>query len=134
MRLIIICSCANKDGNTTKQLIEKELICNNHILKILKSIIMEQDVKDPELWKIAQRRAGFRTHVLIYFIMNILFWTIWYLSLKNTPNPPTRIDKIPWPVWPMVGWGIGVFFNYLSAYRNTSSMAEKEYQKLKNKQ
>ncbi len=95
---------------------------------------MEQDVKDPELWKIAQRRAAFRTHVLIYFIMNILFWTIWYLSLKNTPNPPTRIDKIPWPVWPMVGWGIGVFFNYLSAYRNTSSMAEKEYQKLKNKQ
>jgi hypothetical protein len=34
----------------------------------------------------------------------------------------------------MVGWGIGLFFNYLSAYRNTNSWAEKEYQKLKNKQ
>ena len=95
---------------------------------------MEKEVKDPELWKLAQKRAAFRTHVLIYFIMNIFFWTIWYIGLKNNANPTTQIDQIPWPVWPMLGWGIGVFFNYLAAYKNTNSMVEKEYQKLKNKQ
>jgi len=95
---------------------------------------MEKEVKDPELWKLAQKRAAFRTHVLIYFIMNIFFWTIWYIGLKNNANPTTHIDQIPWPVWPMLGWGIGVFFNYLAAYKNTNSMVEKEYQKLKNKQ
>lgn len=95
---------------------------------------MEQEIKDPEFWKVAQKRASFRTHVLIYFIMNIFFWTIWYISLRNNPTPPVQRDTIPWPVWPMLGWGIGVFFNYLAAYKNNTSMAEKEYQKLKNKQ
>ncbi|MEO8854073.1 MAG: 2TM domain-containing protein [Ginsengibacter sp.] len=95
---------------------------------------MEQEMKDPELWRVAQRRAGFKYHVLIYFIMNLFFWTLWYISLKDNPNPPTVINEIPWPVWPMVGWGIGVFFNYLGAYKSHNSLAEKEYQKLKNKQ
>lgn len=94
---------------------------------------MEQEIKDPELWKAAQRRAGFKYHVLIYFIMNLFFWTLWYISLRNNSTPPTERDTIPWPVWPMVGWGIGVFFNYLAAYRMHNSLAEKEYQKLKNK-
>jgi len=95
---------------------------------------MEQEKKDPELWKMAQRRAEFKYHVLIYFIMNIIFWTIWYLSLKNTPNPPTSINTIPWPVWPMVGWGIGLLFNYIYAYKSNKNSAEKEYQNLQNKQ
>jgi hypothetical protein len=34
----------------------------------------------------------------------------------------------------MIGWGIAVFFNYRAAYKDTNSMAEKEYKKLKNKQ
>ncbi|RNI34599.1 hypothetical protein EFY79_15620 [Hanamia caeni] len=94
--------------------------------------IMEKEIKDPELWKRAQKRAAFKYHVLIYFIMNIFFWTVWYLSLKNTPSPITHIEKIPWPVWPMVGWGIGIFFHYVAAYKNQNSLAEKEYNKLKN--
>jgi hypothetical protein len=31
----------------------------------------------------------------------------------------------------MVGWGIGIFFHYLSAYKSQNSFAEKEYDKLK---
>jgi uncharacterized BrkB/YihY/UPF0761 family membrane protein len=95
---------------------------------------MEQEAKDPELWKLAQKRAGFRTHVLIYFIMTIFFWTIYYISLRTNNTPPAQRDTIPWPVWPMIGWGIGVYFNYLAVYKNHNSMAEKEYQKLKQKQ
>jgi uncharacterized protein (DUF486 family) len=95
---------------------------------------MEQEIKDPQLWKTAQKRAAFRYHVLIYFIMNIFFWTIWYISLKNNPHPPAEINKVPWPVWSMLGWGIGLFFNYLAAYKSHNSLAEREYQKLKNKQ
>jgi hypothetical protein len=95
---------------------------------------MEQEVKDPELWRIAEKRAAFRFHVLIYFIMNLIFWTLWYISLRNNPTPPAQRDPIPWPVWPLIGWGIVVFFHYLNAYQNRESNAEKEYQKLKKKQ
>ncbi len=91
-------------------------------------------MKDPELWKIAQKRAAFRYHVLIYFIMNIFFWTIWYISLKNNSTPPpAKLNTVPWPVWPMVGWGIAVIINYFSVYKMNNSHVEKEYQKLKNK-
>lgn len=93
---------------------------------------MDTETKDPELWKVAQKRAAFKYHVLIYFIMNIFFWTLWYISLRNNSTPPSERDIIPWPVWPMVGWGIGVLFNYVGVYRAGNRLAEKEYDKLKN--
>ena len=99
-----------------------------------KTNIMEQEIKDPQLWKVAQKRAAFKYHVLIYFVMNLFFWTIWYISLRNNNTPLNERDTIPWPVWPMLGWGIGLFFNYIAAYRNNDSLTDKEYQKLKNKQ
>jgi 2TM domain len=38
----------------------------------------------------------------------------------------------PWPAWIMLGWGIGLVFNYAEAYRgDKETMAEKEYEKLK---
>ena len=94
---------------------------------------MEQEMKDLELWKVAQKRVAFKYHVLIYFVMNLFFWTIWYISLRNNNTIPAQRDSIPWPVWPMIGWGIGVFFNYLGAYRNNDSMTDREYRKLKDK-
>jgi hypothetical protein len=94
---------------------------------------METENKDPELWRLAQKRAAFKYHVLIYFIMNLFFWTLWYISLRTNSTPPSERDTIPWPVWPMLGWGIGVLFNYVGVYRSRNSLAEKEYEKLKNR-
>ncbi len=90
--------------------------------------------KDPRLWKIAQKRATFKYHALIYFIINIFFWTLWYIKLRDTNDIHIPPSSIPWPVWPMFGWGIGLVFHYLSTYRNNDSLAEKEYEKLRNKQ
>ena len=72
----------------------------------------------------AERRVSFKYHVLIYFIINILFWTMWYISLKNVPAAKTRINSIPWPVWPMVGWGILLFLHYLAVYRTKKRQKE----------
>jgi 2TM domain len=94
---------------------------------------MEKENKDPGLWKIAQKRAGFKYHLLIYSIVNIFFWVLWYTTHRNNVSPgETRL--LPWPLWPMFGWGIGVFFNYLSTYTSANRLAEREYQKLTNKQ
>jgi len=41
----------------------------------------------------------------------------------------------PWPVWPMIGWGIGLLFHFLGAYVYPKSNAvEREYEKLKKEQ
>lgn len=82
--------------------------------------------KDPELWQIARRRSSFKSHLLIYVVMSIFFWVIWYLTGGHNYN-----RGMPWPVWPMLGWGIGVTFHYIGAYVAPKSNAtQKEYEKL----
>ncbi len=90
--------------------------------------------RDPKLWRTAQKRASFRYHALIYFVMIIFFWTMYYISLRSSDTPVFQRSSIPWPVWPMAGWGIALIFHYLGAYGNTNKRAETEYEKLKNKQ
>ncbi len=89
--------------------------------------------KDPQLWKIAQARASFQSHFRIYLVMCLFFWVLWFFTGRND-----GINEWPWPVWPMVGWGIGVAFHYIGAYVTPQNdPAEREYQKLvqqKNKQ
>jgi len=82
--------------------------------------------KDEQLWKIAQARASFRSHLAIYAVMSVVFWLVWFLT-------PARAaaNVLPWPIWPMFGWGIGVAFHYIGAFITPkSNAAEREYQKL----
>lgn len=85
-----------------------------------------QQNKDPELWQLAQRRASFKPHLFIYLTLSVFFWLLWYF----TGNTYYESD-FPWPVWPMLGWGIGVAFHYIGAYvAPKSNTAQKEYEKL----
>ena len=89
----------------------------------------ELSLKDRELWRIAKKRVGFRKHLSTYIVINAMFWFIWYFSDENDHG-----HDFPWPVWPMLGWGIGLVFSYLDAYVfNKHDSIEKEYQKLKNR-
>jgi hypothetical protein len=86
--------------------------------------------KDQKLWAIAKKRAAFKKSLYTYFIVNAFLWILWYLNGAHLSG-----RNIPWPVWPMLGWGIGLAFQYYDAYENTkNSLIEKEYEKLKNKQ
>ncbi len=83
--------------------------------------------KDPHLWDIAKKRASFKTHLTIYLIMSALFWALWYAT-----GGTRRGEMLPWPVWPMFGWGIGVAFHYYGSYVSTKDTAvDREYEKLK---
>lgn len=83
--------------------------------------------RDPVLWEIARRRASFKYHLVIYLVFIAFFWIVWALD-----DGHSRISHgWPWPIWPMLGWGIGLLFHFLGAYvfpKDTT--AEREYQKL----
>ena len=97
---------------------------------IMETIKTSSD-KDPELWEIAQKRASFKSHLTVYVIMNIFFWLVW----SFTGQRYNAQGGFAWPVWPMIGWGIGLFFHFMGAYVYPKNYSvEREYQKLKSKQ
>jgi hypothetical protein len=80
------------------------------------------EVIDDPLMKIARKRVGFKKNFASYVIVNGFLWAIWYFTDRG----------YPWPIWPMLGWGVGIAFNYVDAYElDKSDMVNKEYEKLK---
>lgn len=87
--------------------------------------------KDPELWELAKKRAGFKGHFVAYVIVNLFLWAIWFFSGHRIHSG----SNIPWPLWTTLGWGIGLAFHFAGVYVFPEVYStEKEYQKLKNKQ
>ena len=83
------------------------------------------DPKERALWEIAKKRASFKSHLLTYLVVNGFLWAMWAFR-------GSEYSDIPWPVWPTLGWGIGLVMHYLSAYVFPKENAvEKEFEKLK---
>lgn len=87
---------------------------------------METTDRDPQLWRIAKDRAKFKSHLLTYVVVNLLLWAIWAVTEHKDHR------GIPWPVWPTVFWGFGVFMNGLGVYGGfgKAQLSEREYEKL----
>lgn len=84
--------------------------------------------KEKMLWRMAKKRVAFRRHLFTYIIVNGFLWVIWFFTGASAP-----FKGAPWPLWPMAGWGVGLAFNFYSAYfDNRADAVEREYEKLKN--
>jgi hypothetical protein len=84
-----------------------------------------EEQKDEQLWQTAKARVAFRWSFLSYLIINAFLVAVWYFS----SGPGSYF----WPVWSIMGWGIGVAFHYFRAYHgNGLGAAQQEYEKLKN--
>lgn len=90
--------------------------------------------RDPNLWKQAKARVGFKMHLRSYLIINAGLWLIWALSSFVMHSSGHVGFVFPWPLFAMLGWGIGLASHYFQVYRsgNQQSMLEEEYQKLVN--
>ncbi|QRR01885.1 2TM domain-containing protein [Dyadobacter sandarakinus] len=80
------------------------------------------------LWRKARKRASFKMHLVTYAVVNGGLWLIFLL----TTYPFTSDHIVPWPIFPMLGWGIGLATHGLSAYgrMDENTLAQKEYEKL----
>ncbi|MCI4667100.1 MAG: 2TM domain-containing protein [Bacteroidia bacterium] len=52
------------------------------------------------------RIKGFKIHFMNYLGVMGFLWFIYFF---------TNAGGYPWPVWPMAGWGLGLFFHYVGA-------------------
>jgi hypothetical protein len=63
--------------------------------------IRDQTARDRAVTRLKKRR-DFRGHLLVYVLVNTFIVVIWAV---------TGPDGFFWPVFPIVGWGIGVVMN-----------------------
>ena len=61
-----------------------------------------------------QAKRGFRVHFAVYLAVNALLVLIW--AMTNAAHF--------WPIWPMLGWGIGVAAHAASVYARPSEITE----------
>jgi hypothetical protein len=89
-----------------------------------------EEQRDEKLWQKAKKRAAFKRSLVSYFVVNVFLWLVWWFTAGRRGIN----QEMPWPVWSMLGWGIGLLFQYLNAYGGgKQELVEKEYEKLKNK-
>jgi fatty acid desaturase len=86
---------------------------------------MEADMADDDRTRrarqIAEARYGFMWHLPIYLIVNAGLVMVWLFSGEG----------FPWPLFPIVFWGMGVFAHYFAAYRMSGvGWIERETQKI----
>ena len=67
---------------------------------------VERDPRERAVARLKGKR-DFRTHVVVYVLVNSFFVLIWAM---------TSPDSLFWPVFPMVGWGIGLAMNAWDVY------------------
>jgi hypothetical protein len=54
-----------------------------------------------------RKQSDFRSHLLIYVLVNLFLVVIWFMSGAS----------FFWPVFPIFGWGIGLLAHWWDAYR-----------------
>ncbi|MDH3308007.1 MAG: 2TM domain-containing protein [Acidimicrobiia bacterium] len=64
-----------------------------------------EDRREAALSRVKAKR-DFRNHAAIYVVVNVMLIGIWALSGAG----------YFWPIWAILGWGIGLAFNAWSAY------------------
>ena len=68
-------------------------------------VTAEPDLRDQAIQSLKKKR-DFRTHLLTYVLVNGMLVVIWAV---------TGADFF-WPIFPIVGWGIGVLLNAWDVY------------------
>ncbi|MDR0494342.1 MAG: 2TM domain-containing protein [Treponema sp.] len=74
-------------------------------------------------------RRGFRSHIMSYLWVNLCLVIIYFITSRGAHF---------WPVWCMIGWGVGLVIHGVSVYgkfpgKTLEEEVQAEYKRLKNK-
>ena len=86
---------------------------------------------DPQLWAKARARAKFKSHLLVYVLVNTGLWALWALTGFEGLGQRGAAG-VPWPAYTTFFWGIGLTANFLAVYLGfgRSQQTQREYERL----
>jgi hypothetical protein len=95
---------------------------------------MSIQLTDEEIRKKAvarvQAKKGFFTHLTVYLAVNIFLWVIWLINMGGNSWGFGGMRGLPmWPLFPTVGWGIGLVIHCLSVFAFHGGWEDNEVEK-----
>lgn len=87
-------------------------------------------LSEDEMQKLAKARVGFRTHAMVYVIVNLFLAAVWLVT-SRLASPAEAIPY--WPIWPHLAWGIGLALHGFVVYGAASDWQRKEASRLRRK-
>lgn len=84
--------------------------------------------EEKKLFNKARARAAFKIHIIIYLLVNALFWIIWYFVFRGTEANNIFFRSI---LFVTLAWAVIAIGHYVFVYVFNATMAEKELKKLK---
>jgi 2TM domain-containing protein len=64
-----------------------------------------------------QARIGFRIHLFVYVAVQVMLAAIWWFTSNQG-------EVMPWFIFPLLGWGIGVVAHYAAVRSRLRAKAE----------
>lgn len=77
------------------------------------------DIRERAVRRLKAKR-DFRHHLKTYVGVNLMLIGIWAV---------TDLGGYFWPVWPLLGWGLGLFFHGLDVYKTPQKITEDEIER-----
>jgi hypothetical protein len=87
---------------------------------------------DEQIARMAKARVSFRMNLAAYVLVNLFLIAIWWINSGGRP-PTFRDDSDAyfWPVWPLLGWGLGLAFHWYGSFGPGSGMQQREEQRIR---
>lgn len=65
---------------------------------------------------VTDAKLGFRIHLFVYAAVQVLLVATWYFTSDGG-------ETMPWFIFPLIGWGIGVVAHYFAARASVARAA-----------
>lgn len=91
------------------------------------------ELSDEDITRMARARVSFRVHLVVYLLVNAFLVGIWYFTSDWAGVSMNGSDDSFWPIWPILGWGLGVAIHGFTAYGAGSDWQSREEEKIRAK-
>src|SRR5689334_9154278 len=91
---------------------------------------MAEPLTDDQITKMAKARVGFKVHAIVYVLVNLFLVGTWLFEDSEGLSNGTG-GQYFWPIWPLMGWGLGLAIHGFMVYGPGSGMQQREEQKIR---
>lgn len=98
-------------------------------------VVDQPEMIDLKTYKTANKRAHFKRHIAIYFLLMIVLWVLYFFIFREPKTPETADAPmglfLKCTLFVTILWTVILFFHYLFVYRLNATMIDREIKKLK---